>query len=136
MKLCDFYVQAKISPSLTFKKCYGCSQLFSVRHGLSCRHVMLITERHNKVCGKFLYFAQQAFSSNCLRNKPLINHVCSISEKEVHNERVCLETRGDFLISGLWESYTDTIIDVRLADLNCETYKKDPTKALLYFWGK
>ena len=42
-----------------------------------------------------------------------------------------METRGGFLIRGLWESQTDAIIDVRFGDANADTYKYEPMDNLL-----
>ena len=43
---------------------------------------------------------------------------------------------GYVLIWGLWESHTDTIIDVRFGDSDAKTYRREPMKNLLYQWEK
>ena len=47
-----------------------------------------------------------------------------------------METKGDVLIWGLWESKTGAIIDVRFGYSDRDTYKKDTTKPLLSWWVK
>ena len=36
-----------------------------------------------------------------------------------------MNTRGDVLIEGLQESQNEAIIDVRLVDTDCDSYKKE-----------
>ena len=47
-----------------------------------------------------------------------------------------LDTRGDVLIWGLWESQTDAIIGVRFGDSDADTYRKDPMDKLLDYKDK
>ena len=47
-----------------------------------------------------------------------------------------METRGDVLIQGLWESHTDAITDVIFGDADADIYKYDPTEKLLASWEK
>ena len=42
-----------------------------------------------------------------------------------------METIGNFLIRGLWENQTDTIINVRFGDADTDTYKYEPMDKLL-----
>ena len=45
-----------------------------------------------------------------------------------------METRGDVLIWGLWESQTDAIIDVKFGDTDTDTYKHELMDKLLARW--
>ena len=47
-----------------------------------------------------------------------------------------METQGDVLIWGLWESQTEAIINIIFGDLDKETYKKEPTDKHLDCWEK
>ena len=47
-----------------------------------------------------------------------------------------METRGDFIIRGLWEIQTDAIINVIFGDSDTDTYKKEATGKLLARWEK
>ena len=47
-----------------------------------------------------------------------------------------METRGDILTRGLWESQTDAITDVKFGDSDADTYRKEPTGKLLARWKK
>ena len=47
-----------------------------------------------------------------------------------------METRGNVLTRGLWESQTDAMIYVRLGDLDCETHNEEPMETLLDRWVK
>ena len=86
--------------------------------------------------GEILYLTRRDLYPNCLHDEPLIHQGHSISEEEVCHVRGSLETWGDVLIQGLWESQTEAIIEVRLGESDCDTHKKDPTKTLLDWWKK
>ena len=73
---------------------------------------------------------------NCVRNKPLIHQCRRISEGEVRHGRGVLETIGDVLIPVLWEIKSDVIIAIIFGESHTDTYKKDPMKPLLDWWGK
>ena len=81
-----------------------CSQSLSVLHGLSWSHVGLVIKFHKKVRDELLYLARQSFLSNYVCGKSLIHQVHSRSDEEVRQGGRGLETRGDVLIRGLWES--------------------------------
>ena len=44
--------------------------------------------------------------------------------------------RGDVLIKGLWKSYNEAIIDVRMGDPDCDYHKNNTMGTLLARWGK
>ena len=118
------------------KKNDGLSKLFSVRHGLICRHIRLFIVRHNEVCGELLYLAQRDLSPIFSRGYPIINQDRSISEDDIRHGWGFSETLGGIIIRVLWGSHTYAIIDVRLGDSDSDTYKKYPMKRPLYWWGK
>ena len=85
-------------------------------HGISCSDRGLIITRHKKVHDELLCLAWRAFPYQCVRGKPLIHQGRSRSDEEIRQGRDRLETIDDALIWGLWESQTDSIIDVRFGD--------------------
>ena len=87
-----------ILPPLTLKNLNKCSQSFSVRHGLSCSHRVLIIARHNEVYDKILYIDCLAFPYNYVHGEPLIHQCHRRPEEEVRQGDRGLETRGDVLI--------------------------------------
>ena len=44
--------------------------------------------------------------------------------------------RGDVMIPGLWDCQVNTIIDIKLADADADTYNYDPMTSLLARWEK
>ena len=80
---------------------------------------------------ELLYLDRQAFPSNCAHGEPLIDRVNSIPEEDLRQGRGGLETRGEVFIRGLWESQTDSIIDVRFGDADADPYKYEPIENLL-----
>ena len=47
-----------------------------------------------------------------------------------------LDTTGDVIIQGLWESKNDAIIDVIFGYSDVDTYKYEIMDKFLYFWDK
>ena len=68
----------------------------------------------------FLSYLLKIFTSF----KPIINQGRSRSEYELRQGRGWLETRGDILIRGLWESRTEAIIFVRLGGGKIVTFTR------------
>ena len=66
--------------------------------------------------GELLYLTWQALPSKCVRGETLIHQGRRRSEEEVHQGGRGLETRGDVLIQGLWESQNYAIINVIFGD--------------------
>ena len=115
------------------KKMWWVLSVFFICHRIRCRHGGLVIAR---VRDDLLYLVLQAFYPNCVYSKPIIHQVHSTSEEEVHQGRGVLEKTGDVLIRVLWESQNEAIIDIRLGDLDCESYKKETIVTLLTWWGK
>ena len=59
-----------------------------------------------------------------------------MSEEDLRQGRVILETRSDVLIRVLWEIYTESIIDISMGDPDHDTHNKEPMKTLRDLWGK
>ena len=114
----------------------GCSKSFSVHHVLNFQRVGLFIAHHNDVNGKLIHLANCDFSLNWIYVTPIINQGRSRSNEEVHQDREENYNRGDFIIRGLWELQTNTIVDVIFGDANCVTYNKEPIISLLARWVK
>ena len=72
----------------------------------------------------------------CVYNKTLIHQVRSRYEEEVRQGIEMLETRGDVLIQGLWENYTDVRINVKFGDADADTYNHELRDKIMDFWEK
>ena len=55
---------------------------------------------------------------------------------EICHRRIITETWGDVLIRGLWESQTDSRIDVRFKDADSKTYEEDGLDTIFPRWEK
>ena len=68
-------------------------------------------------------------------NKPIIYQGRTRSKLEIrqgsdkHNT-----TRGDVMIRGLWDRQVDAIIDIKLGDVDVDTYKYEPMTSILVRW--
>ena len=71
------------------------------------------------------------YKANTSSNRATVDHM-----GKVNQGRSGLETRYDVVIWGLWESYTEAIIDVRLGHPGCYYHKKKPMVTILDWWGK
>ena len=111
-----FFVLTLCCSPPNLKKNNSYVHFFSVRHGLSCSDRGLVIARHNKVHDELLCLSRRASPSQCVRGKPLIHQGRSRSDEEIRQGRDGLEKIDDDFIRGLWESQTDSIIDVRFGD--------------------
>ena len=98
----------------------------------------LVAARHDEVRDDLRDLLAHVFSPSRIRCEPMINpapmrangtktHVPSTSS----SSDFLNADRGDLLIRGFWEGSTDTIIDVRLTNLNSKSYKNLPPKKAL-----
>jgi len=98
----------------------------------------LVTARHDEIRDELRDLLTHVFSPSRIRCEPMINpapmrangtktHVPSASS----SSDFLNADRGDLLIRGFWEGSTDTIIDVRVTNLDSKSYKNlSPKKAL------
>ena len=127
-------------PSNLPTSCDGCgeSKKFDVNHALDCKKGGLVTARHDEIRDELRDLLAHVFSPSRIRCEPMINpapmrangtktHVpCASSSSDSLNA-----DRGDLLVRGFWEKSTDTIIDVRVTNLDSKSYKNlSPKKAL------
>jgi len=118
----------------------GCgeSKKFDVNHALDCKKGGLVTARHDKIRDEFRDLLAHVFSPSRIRCEPMINpapmrangtktHVPSASS----SSGFLNADRGDLLICGFWEGSTDTIIDIRVTNLESKSYKNLPPKNAL-----
>ena len=80
--------------------------------------------RQNEIRDKILYLSRHAFTSSSIRAKPLIHQGRIRSEQEIrHGSDKQQDTRGDVMVSSLWDRQVNAIIDVKLGDADADTYK-------------
>ena len=96
-----------------------------MHHNIRCNNGGLVIAHHNKICDDVIHLDRRDLSPHQVRSEPLINQVRRRSEGEVRHRRSIKKTWDDVLIRGLWESHTDSIIDIRFGDDDVETYKKE-----------
>ena len=93
-------------------------------HTLSCITGSLVIASHKKICDKILYLSQCAFTPESLHAKPLIHQVRTRSEQEIHQGSYKdKETQVDVMIQGLWDKKVEVIIDVKLGNVDTDSYK-------------
>ena len=104
-------------------------------HTLICGIDGLVIARHNEIRDKTLYLSWCAFTSAYVRVDPLIHQgstkkdqeICQCSDKHK-------DTREGVMIQGLWDCQVDAIIDIKVGDVDADTYKYDPMTSLLARW--
>ena len=78
----------------------------------------------SKVKYEILYLSRRTFTSAYVRSEPLIHEGRTRYEQEIRQGSYQdKETRGYFMVQGLWNHQVDTIIDVKLGDSDTDTYK-------------
>ena len=94
-------------PSNLPPSCDGCgeSKKFDVNHALNCKKGVLVTARHDEIRDELKYLLEHVFSSSRIRCEPMIR--------------------------GFWDKSTDTIIGVRVTNLDSKSYKNLPPKKTL-----
>ena len=104
-----------------------------MNHALDCKKGGLVTARHDEIRDELRDLLAHVFSPSRIRCEPMINpaplrangtktHVPSASS----SPDFLNADRGDLLIRGFLEGSTDTIIDVRVTNLDCKSYKNLP----------
>ena len=129
-------VRSDVTPSSLHRKCKGCATFFNLRHILKYCKGCLVIAQHDEVRDGLLYIYRRAFPSNCICSKPLIHQGCIRSEVGARKKSDILKTRDDVLIWGLWEQHTDVIIDVKIVDVNADSYRYEPMDKLVARWKK
>ena len=82
---------------------------------------------------KLLFLFQQAFNPVDVCGKTLIRQGRNISEREILQGGEKLEKWGDVMIRALWDQQTDAIIDIKVGDVEGDSYRFE-TMALLWAW--
>ena len=107
-------------------------------HALECKKGGLVTARHDEVRDELRDLLAHVFSPSRIRYEHIINpapmrangtktHVPSAPP----SYNFLNADRDDLLIRGFWEGSTDSIIDVRVTNLDSKSYKKFPPKKAL-----
>ena len=95
--------------------------------------------RHNEIRDELADLASKAINPSAVRDEPKIYPCRPAKELKTSETKPVVknfqkhqgEERGDLLIRSFWENGTDTIIDVRVTNLDANTYRnKAPMKAL------
>ena len=127
-------------PSNLPTSCDGCgeSKKFDVNHALDCEKGGLATVRLDEIRDELRDLLAHVFSPSRIRCEPMINpalmrangtktHVPSASS----SSDFLNADRGDLLARSFWEKTTNTIIDVRVTNLDSKSYKNLPPKKAL-----
>ena len=117
--LCARY---NVSPVNLQSHCDGCGTAFVVTHALRSSIGGLVITRHNKICDKFLYLYQRAFTSAYVRTEPLIHQGRTRFELDIFQVSYKhKDTQGGVMIQFLWDFQVDTIIDVNIGYYEADT---------------
>jgi len=140
-KFCDALMlrYARVTSNLP-TSCDGCgeSKKFDVNHALDCKKCGLVTTRHDEIRDELRDLLAHVFSPSRMRCEPIINHAPMRANGTKTNMRSDFSSsdfananRGHLLVRGVWEKSTDTIIDVRVTNLDSKSYKNfSPKKDL------
>ena len=111
--------------------CDGCTAEFSETHALDCKIGGLVHQRHDESRDTLGCLACAGFQPSNVRDKPYINpcreiggnnDVTKLVEPQTGLECELEGDRGDLLIRGFWARGTDCVIDVRIHDVNQNSY--------------
>ena len=110
--LCTRY---NVSPVNLHNHCDRCGAAFGVTHILNCIIGGLVILFYNLIINELLYLSQRAFTSACVRAKPLIHQGRTISKKNIRqgNDKH-KDTQGGVMIRFLWDFQVDAIIDINI----------------------
>jgi len=103
----------------------GKSKKIDVNHALDCIKGGLVTARHDKIRDELRDLLAHVFSPSRTRCETITNPASMrINDTKTHVPSASSSSdflnsdRGDLLIRGFWEGSTDTIIDVRVTNLD------------------
>jgi len=115
--------------------CDGCgeSKKFDVNHALDCKKGGLVTARHDEIRDELRDLLAHVFRPSRIRCEPIIKpapmrsngtkaHVPSASS----SSDFLNADRGDLLIRSISEGWTDTIIDVRVTNIDSKPCRNLP----------
>ena len=110
------------------KTCDGCLKPFSLEHALHCKVGGLVTQRHDEVAHQLGDLCAQALKPSAVHAEPIIIHGRT-AETNNDNAQTASQSpqkfsdeRGDLHIRGFWNKGTDTIVDVRVTNVDAPTY--------------
>ena len=130
-----FCARYNVSPLNFQSHCNRRGTAFGVKNALVCSTDSLVIACHNKIRDKLFYLSRRAFTSASVCAKPLIHQGRTISEPEIcQGSDKEKETWGGVLLRGLWDCQVGAIIYVKLGDADADSYKYEPTAALLAQW--
>ncbi len=112
-------------PSNLPTSCVGCGEYknFDVNHALDCKKGGLVTARHDEIRDELRDLLAHVFSPSRIRCEPMIIPAPMRTNGTAD--------RSDLLVLDFWENSTDTIIDVRVTNLDSKSYKNLPPKQAL-----
>ncbi len=101
-----------------------------MNHAFDCKKGGLVTARHDAIRDELRDLLAHVFSSSRIRLEPMTN----LAPMRANGTKTRLSSassssdfqnadRGDLLVRGFWEKSTDTIIDVRVTNLDSKSYK-------------
>ena len=135
----------QITPKDLPTVCDGCGKKHSLHHALQCIKGGLIGGRYDDYRDDLGLVAGQAYSPSSIRDDPRVKkgretedrskkldpqdaQVTTITNKDKQKDDGLY---GDLLIRHLWQSNTDTIIDVRITDTDAKSYISRPLESVL-----
>ena len=80
--LCARY---NVSPLNLQRHCEECGTAFGLTYALSCSTGGQVIMCHNEISDELIYLLRHAFTSACVRAKPLIHQGRTRSEQEIHH---------------------------------------------------
>ena len=124
------------------KTCDGCQQPFSTIHGQDCKSGGRIIMRHNEIVAELKSLLHKSFPDSAVRDEPLIHPVSTARITESPQKKLTpVETiphfnsndgdRGDLLVRGLFGPSVETIIDVRVTNLDNKSQARRSPKSIL-----
>lgn len=120
--------------------CDGCGSSFFISHGLECKEGGLVLLCHNEIRDELAALDSQALVPSAVGDEPLIQPSRGMESAPSTQDKAPIhrisktqlaDEHGDLLIRGLWSTGSDSIIDVRVTNVDCRTQQdKDPEKVL------
>jgi len=136
----DFLIRLRYgrTPANLPDKCDGCCAKFNLDYALSCKVGGLVIQRHDDINQEPANLSRMALKPSAVRTETLISTGACCKSPKTKQDKMDKSLdptdnheRGDFLVWSLWKNGNDCIVDVRIIDLNAQSYvTRDPTKVL------
>ena len=126
--------------------CDGCSNGFTVEHGLSCKKGVLVGQRNNDVRDELAHLCTLSLNESRVKTEPEIvyrsdsrasqpREDCHCTGKGRNGKTICKclgdEARGDVAAHGFWKSGRTTIFDVRVTGTDAMSYGNTASEKIL-----